>query len=376
MEQQNFYNEQHMRWRSQLETKSNEMELLKKRFDREAKELECMKLKLVEELEIRQRLERDIADSDKYRNMYNELRRAYEVTKSEHAQQVENLQKLMKELKIEKDSTIAELQFKLQEQRKVISTHKHEETIRSLERENEELNVKVKQLLNELNEVREEKSQLVAQKEQASILQSQQYAQLLTNCRSMESDNERYKKKIERLNEQIEDSTQQNDRMHESILKFEKENIHLHYQLEEQMQSFNSERSALKTNFEEIERESEREQQNLKNQIAELCKRVEYLKSQKQKLLTRLSESKRNKENLSKNIRSLKERLSNYIKKSKKILSKYKEQKTKLKQLVEQLKLAYSKEKEQSELMSQQISKYEDTISQLQSELWQEKRTI
>jgi chromosome segregation ATPase len=163
------------------------------------------------------------------------------------------------------------------------------EDIRILQRKNDEIELRAKQLVSELNEVREEKNRVVADKEQNSISHSQQFGQSLTRTKTLESELERLHRRCERLQEENDQQTRNNNKMHDQVLRLEKERLILQNQLDEKSQTFQSERLTLKSNFEQREREAERHRGNLINQINELNKRLESVQASKQDLLHQLT---------------------------------------------------------------------------------------
>ncbi|KAF0983557.1 hypothetical protein FDP41_010622 [Naegleria fowleri] len=281
----NQNNEQYLRWKTQLEKKSKEFESLRNQFDRDTQELQQLKMKLMEELELRQRLEREIDENDKFREMYSELRREYEMVKNELSQKLKMSEKRYDELKTDYEDKIQELVMQLNDQTIQMKSSKETIQIKKLEEEKEELSIHVQKLLKELTDVREEKAQAVAAKEQANLMNTQRYSELLSKCRNLETQNDRLQKKCERLQSELEEVTRNNDRMHDQILKLEKDLTSAKSKLEETEKQFSQERNTIKANQIQREREYERDRNVWANKLSEANKRIEDLQQTKQDLI-------------------------------------------------------------------------------------------
>ncbi|EFC45030.1 predicted protein [Naegleria gruberi] len=282
----NQNNEQHLRWKNQLEKKTKEFESLRNQFDRDTQELQQMKMKLMEELELRHRLEREIDENDKFREMYSDLRREYELTKNELTQKLKMAEKRFDEMKGDYEDRVQELIMQLNDQNIQMKTSKEILQVKRLEEEKEEMSISIKKLLSELHEVREEKAQAVSSREQSNLMNNQKHAELVSKVRTAETQHERLQKKCERLQAELEEITRSNDKMHDQILKLEKELTTTKSKLDETEKQFASERTSYKANQLQREREYERDRNIWANKVSELNKRVEDLQQAKQELVT------------------------------------------------------------------------------------------
>jgi chromosome segregation ATPase len=204
------------------------------------------------------------------------------------------LQNRLREQKIENDSRISEMKHEfamLRESEPVeVENPQLKEELRLVQRTNNELEIRIKQLLAELHEIREDKNRAVADKEQISISHSTQYGQSLTKVRSLESELERAHRRCERLQEENEQHTRNHNKMHDQVLRLEKERLVLQNQVESITSSFATERAVLKSNAEQREREAERQRGSLANQVSELNKRLETAQLSKQDLLRQFTQ--------------------------------------------------------------------------------------
>lgn len=192
-----FVNEQTQRWRGQLEAKTTDFEKLRSRFDQDSADLEQMKLKLMEEFEMRSRLEKDLQECEKYKSMYQKVARELQQFKSETEEQKQNLAKQLADAKQEYEITVSEMKQELDVLRfqpKSPSTTATE--MQLVQKRNDDLQVQCKLLLQELDELRHEKSTLMASKEEVIMSHSQQFSSLLAKSRGMEDDLDRYKRKV------------------------------------------------------------------------------------------------------------------------------------------------------------------------------------
>ncbi|KAL9647086.1 hypothetical protein ABK040_016560 [Willaertia magna] len=290
LELHNLSNDQHVRWKSQLERKTKEFETLRSQFDKDTAELQNLKMKLMEELEIRHRLEKDMEDNDKYRDLYSDLRREFEMYKNDMSQKLKLQEKKYDEMKLNYEEKIQEYTIQLNSSCSTGRTTNEIKQLKKLEEEREELSIKVKQLLKEMVEVRDEKAHAIAAKEQANLVNTQKFSELLSKSRNLETQNERLLKKNERLQLEVDDLSRSNDKMHEQILKLENEVTTLKSKIEEGEKRYQSERNSQKSNQLLREREFERERGTLMNKINELNKRMDELQATRQDLLNQISD--------------------------------------------------------------------------------------
>ena len=287
----NQNNEQHLRWKTQLEKKTKEFDSLRNQFDRDTNELQQMKMKLMEELELRHRLERDIDENDKFREMYSELRREYEMIRNDLSQKLKSAERRFDDMKTEYEDRIQELMIQLNDQTIQIKTSKEVVQLKKLEEEKEELSISVKKLLKELADVREEKAQAVSAKEQANLMNTQKFTEILSKSRILETQNERLQKKCDRQSAEMEETSRANDRMHDQILKLEKELTTTKSKMEENEKQFQQERASFKSNQIQREREYERDRMIWTNKTSELNKRLEEMQQVKQDLISQAYET-------------------------------------------------------------------------------------
>lgn len=199
-------------------------------------QIEVMKIKMQEEVDTpyKQKIEALETEVDKYRNEFNRLRYDYSFLKSEYEHELAQKNTMMDEIhgKFELEKETLNKQIKsLNEKNNQDSGDVYK--VRILQKENTQLNLRVKSLLTELEELRDLKETANLQTDQASRLQARQLSELTLQCRSLEAEKETSKLQLDRIQKEINISIKEQDTLSTDLHRLEKENLQLKSQIEE-----------------------------------------------------------------------------------------------------------------------------------------------
>lgn len=199
-------------------------------------QIEVMKIKMQEEVDTpyKQKIEALETEVDKYRNEFNRLRYDYSFLKSEYEHELAQKNTMMDEIhrKFELEKETLNKQIKsLNEKNNQDSGDVYK--VRMLQKENTQLNLRVKSLLTELEELRDLKETANLQTDQASRLQARQLSELTLQCRSLEVEKETSKLQLDRIQKEIHNSIKEQDTLSTDLHRLEKENLQLKSQIEE-----------------------------------------------------------------------------------------------------------------------------------------------
>jgi len=271
--------EQTLRWKTQLESKTQEFEQLRQQFDHETAQLEHMKLKLMEELEMRNRLERDLQEQDKLKQALIKLQREHNQLKLEGEDEKRNHAKLLDTLKHEHLHQVSELQEELQVWKHMNNVNTSEQNMNAMKIRIETLEDQVKSLLAELDSERNQKSLLQASKEEATVLHTKQYSTLLIQSRNFEEECDRLKRKNTVLMEHNEHQQKLYEQTHEQLLKCEKQIIRLESQAEENKSSLSKLQATHAEQLRQVVAQFENNEHRLKTELETTQKRKKQLES-------------------------------------------------------------------------------------------------
>ena len=163
--------------------------------------MEVLRMRLQSEIELphRQRLETLETELQRSKSDFNKLRYDYSFLKAEYEHEHSQYQRIQEEMKSQYETQIVNLQ-----RERDFLTKKQEELndsqrVRTLQKENTQLNLKVKSLLNELEELREKREAAGLQSDHVSKLQARQLAESTAHCKELEADIETLKAQHQRL---------------------------------------------------------------------------------------------------------------------------------------------------------------------------------
>lgn len=222
--------------RSERDQKVAECEELKLKIFTPQK-MEVIKIKLQEEVELpyKQKLEAMEIEVDRYRNEFNRLRYDYSFLKSEYEHEISQKKTVLEEIcnkfELEKEALQKQINSLNEEINTKVPSDMHK--LRLLQKENTQLNLAVKSLKDEIEELRSKNEYSNVQIDQASRLQARQLSELSIHCKALESEKETAKLQMERVQKELENSIREQDRVSTDLHKMERENLQLKSHIEE-----------------------------------------------------------------------------------------------------------------------------------------------
>ncbi|XP_057307127.1 centrosomal protein of 83 kDa-like [Hydractinia symbiolongicarpus] len=233
-------------------------------------QIEVMKIKMQEEVDTpyKQKIEALETEVDKYRNEFNRLRYDYSFLKSEYEHELAQKNTMMDEIhgKFELEKETLNKQIKsLNEKNNQDSGDVYK--VRMLQKENTQLNLRVKSLLTELEELRDQKETANLQTDQASRLQARQLSELTIQCKSLEAEKETLKLQLDRIQKEINNSIKEQDTLSTDLHRLEKENLQLKSQIEEISHNNKMELNNTKLTLMKDRGELEQERDNLRMEL-------------------------------------------------------------------------------------------------------------
>eukprot|EP00794_Sanderia_malayensis_P005390 gene5390-6063_t len=253
--------------------------------------MEVLRVKLQEEAEAsyKHKLETADLELDKYRSDFNKLRYEYSFLKSEYEHEQAKNKTIIEEQKvhhqIEVDAIMKD-KDDLLEHLKKLEDQNDTQRIRVLQKDNAQLNLKVKSLLDELDEIREKREATGLQSDHVSRLQARQLSEISAHCKALETEKEALKTQLDRLQAELERSNKQQELFSHQAMKFERENLQLKSNMDELLHNHKVEINNIKLSLTkdrgELERERDAVQSELqtnKNKIIVLTQNMEELKN-------------------------------------------------------------------------------------------------
>ncbi|XP_071818029.1 centrosomal protein of 83 kDa-like isoform X1 [Apostichopus japonicus] len=245
--------------------------------------LELVKLKISEDMEqpFRDRLTQVCKDLDHFREGYNKLRYENTFLKSEYEHEQAERKRVMEEMKSQHEAEIESLR---KDKETIIARYSQDnnqdgEKVRNLHRENAQLNLKLKGLLSELNEIRAQREQAGLQSDHVTRLQSRQLSEHATNIKTLETEKNSLKLHMDQLQKELTSSQDEQRILNNKIHDLERQNSELRGQLEETTHQKKLELTNAKMEAVRIRGELEREKDAIVNQLEELKAKVEIAES-------------------------------------------------------------------------------------------------
>ena len=252
--------------RSERDLKIDECEELKLKILTPQK-MEVLKIKLQEEVEApyKQKLEGLQLEVDRYRNEFNHLRYDYSFLKSEYEHEIVQKKTVLDEIsgkfELEKETLHKQIALLSDEINNKAPGDMHK--LRLLQKENTQLNLSVKSLKEEAEELRNKNEYANVQTDQASRLQARQISELSIHCKSLESEKETARLQLERVQKELDNSIREQDKLSTDLHKMERDNLQLKSHIEELMHSHKMELNNIKLNLTKDRCELEQEKDHL-----------------------------------------------------------------------------------------------------------------
>ena len=247
-----------MELRTQIEEKAKELDRYRERLS-DSSEIEAMRLRLLEEMEVKQRLQSEVQELENYGIKFNELRRIHELTKTDYELEIQSLKKRLEEAGFENEQRVQDLKSTINNLKERLESKAEIESKRSAIKEKEELAIKCKQLVEELLEVRNEKERIRAEKEESCRNHSRMLQEEVVKASTAQNEAERLAKKFVGVQQDLERSAHANDRLQEKLTRIESEKQSLRSQLEELQELLQSEKTISKEKSAEREAEIDRQ---------------------------------------------------------------------------------------------------------------------
>ncbi|XP_012630729.2 centrosomal protein of 83 kDa isoform X1 [Microcebus murinus] len=246
--------------------------------------MEVLRSQIQQELEIpmRERFRNLDEEVEKYRAEYNKLRYEHTFLKSEFEHQKEEFAHILEEEKIKYESEIVRLEKdkeELHNQLLSVDPTRDSKRVEQLVREKVQLCQKLKGLETEVAELRAEKENSDAQVENAQRIQVRQLAEMQATVRSLEAEKQSAKLQAERLEKELQSSSEQNTFLNSKLHKAEREISTLTSTVKELKHSNKLEITDIKLEAARAKSELERERNKIQSELDGLQSDNEILKS-------------------------------------------------------------------------------------------------
>ncbi|KAM4748927.1 centrosomal protein of 83 kDa [Rhinophrynus dorsalis] len=237
--------------------------------------LELIKLQMQEELEapMRDRCRKLDEEVEKYRGEYNKLRYEHTFLRSEYEHQKEEHERVLEERKIKYEAMISQLErekVELHDQIMSVDPTRDSKRVEVLLREKAQLIQKIKGLEEETTELRAERENYGAQAENVQRIQVRQMAETQTAIRSLEAEKQSMKLRLEHLEKELHETTEQNTTLITKLHKTERELNALTIKVEELKYSHKIEITNVKLEAAKAKNEAERERDKVQSQLEEV----------------------------------------------------------------------------------------------------------
>uniref|UniRef100_A0A8C4MT57 Centrosomal protein of 83 kDa n=1 Tax=Equus asinus TaxID=9793 RepID=A0A8C4MT57_EQUAS len=257
--------------RGELVEKTKDLEEMKLQVLTPQK-LELLRAQIQQELEtpMRERFRNLDEEVEKYRAEYNKLRYEHTFLKSEFEHQKEEFARILEEEKIKCESEIARLEKdkeELHNQLLSVDPTRDSKRMEQLVREKVHLCQKLKGLEAEVAELRAEKENSGAQVENVQRIQVRQLAEMQATVRSLEAEKQSAKLQAERLEKELQSSSEQNTVLISKLHKAEREINTLTSKVKELKHSNKLEITDIKLEAARAKSELERERNKIQSEL-------------------------------------------------------------------------------------------------------------
>ncbi|XP_071810483.1 centrosomal protein of 83 kDa-like [Asterias amurensis] len=254
----------------ELAEKITELEELKTQAITPEK-LEVMKVQIAENLEepFRERFGKLDEELEHYRSEYNKLRYEHSFLKSEYEHETAEHKRIMEEMKLQYETEIENLH---KDKEAIIAKFSQDNShdgqrVRTLQRDNAQLHLKVKGLLSELEEIRAQREQTGLQSDHVSRLQTRQLTEHVATIKALETEKESLKLHIEQLEKDLVSTIDGQRALSTKAHDAEKRTMELRGQLEEALHQRKMEVTELRMEMVRSKGELERERDVLANEL-------------------------------------------------------------------------------------------------------------
>ncbi|KAK6994788.1 centrosomal protein of 83 kDa-like isoform X1 [Biomphalaria glabrata] len=259
--------------------------------------LELIKSQMLEDLEkiYIQKSRKQEDEVEEYRAAMSKLRyelsflkAEYEHNQTEHVQQMQDLVKQhdieLTNLRQDRDATITKIQTE---------TGSDLQKVRVLQRDNAQLNLQVKELLNELEEVRALKEKLSLESDNIMRTHTKQVSEQISTIRSLESERESLKRQIESIHHELTAVITDQNKLRGELHEVETKNTILKNHAEETIHRSKVDLSNLKMDMLKQRGELEKERDRLRNELEDMKQQLDISQAKVLQLQHLLEEKER-----------------------------------------------------------------------------------
>uniref|UniRef100_H0VDL9 Centrosomal protein 83 n=2 Tax=Cavia porcellus TaxID=10141 RepID=H0VDL9_CAVPO len=269
--------------REELLAKTKDLEELKGQV-LNRQNLELLRAQIQQELEtpMRERCRNLDEEAEKYRTEYNKLRYEHTFLKSEFEHQKEEFARILEEEKMKHESEVARLEKDKEELHSrllAVDPTRHMKRVEQLLQEKAHLGQKLKGLETEVAELRAEKENSGAQVESVQRIQVRQLAEMQATVRSLEAEKQSVKLQAERLEKELQSTSEQNMSLISKLHKADQEISTLTSTIKELKHSKKLEITDIKLEAARAKSELERERNKIQSELDGLQSDNEILKS-------------------------------------------------------------------------------------------------
>jgi coiled-coil domain-containing protein 41 len=282
--------------RSELAAKISENEQLRMQVVN-PKMVESLKLQVHGEVEkpFHDKLAQLERDLEKFRAENKKLKYDYSFLKSEYEHQRQEHQRVVEELTLRYEAEVTNLRHEREstlarQQQDAASDVQH---VRTVQRENIQLNQKVKSLLTELDELRSQREHVGLQADSVTRLQIKQLAEHTATIKALETEKQSLKTQHEAVHRELAIATDENTRLSARVHELEKENVALRSRAEETVHRSKLDVSNVRVEMLRERGDVERERDRLGSQLQDALAEIEVLKVSMSQLETTIVDKER-----------------------------------------------------------------------------------
>lgn len=264
-----------------LSKKNEEFEMLKTQV-LDPKKMELLKLQVQSDLEKSYREKFDVMskEMERNRNELSKLKYEYSFLKSEYEHDRQEHQSLLMEISLRHEAEVTNLRKErenmLERQQKESSSDSQH--LRAVQKENIQLNLKVKSLLSELEEIRAQREQTGLQADSITRLQVKQMTELQSNLKAIETERQSLKTQCDNFQRELTLANDHQSHLMSRMHELEKENIALKNRADEVTHKSKLDMTNIRMGMLQDRGELDRERDRLTNCVEDLRAEIEILK--------------------------------------------------------------------------------------------------
>ncbi|KAM5171110.1 centrosomal protein of 83 kDa isoform 1-T2 [Mantella aurantiaca] len=260
--------------RGELLEKTSEMEELKLQVLSPQK-LDLLKLQIQQEIEtpVRQHCQKLVEDAEKYRGDFNKLRYETSILASQLEQQKEEQTRVIAEQKIKYEAEISRLEKDKEElHNQIISIDptRDSKRVETLLGEKVQLCQTIKDLRAEVTELRASRDHYGSQAENVERSQKQLFVETQATIRSLEAEKQSLKLSLERLENELQTTTEQSDILSKKLLEAERKARALTSKIDTLKHSQGIEITNIKLEAARAKNEAEKDKDRIEGQLEDL----------------------------------------------------------------------------------------------------------